>query len=66
MYPFNYRNLLSPRPKYIWAQVHILHETKKAILVDNGQKIWIPKSQIYGVRLRQNVFEVYVKESIVG
>ena len=54
------------REKYIWARVRILHETDKAILVDNGMKIWIPKSQIYGMRLRNNIFEIYVKESIVG
>jgi len=39
---------------------------KKAIFVYNGQKIWIPKSQIYGIRLRGNIFEVYVKESVIS
>lgn len=63
---FNYRNLLYPRPRYVWAQVRILHETKKAILIYNGQKIWIPKSQIFGIRLRKSVFEIYVKESAIG
>jgi len=29
-------------------------------------KIWIPKSQIYGIRLKNNIFEVYVKESTVA
>jgi len=54
------------KEKYIWAPVRILHETEKAILVDNGMKIWIPKSQIYGIRLRNNTFEIYVKESTFG
>ena len=63
--PFGIYNLINPE-RYIWVQVRILHETDKAILVDNGIKTWIPKSQIYGIRLRKNVFEVYVKESIVG
>jgi len=52
--------------KYIWAQVRILHETDMAILVDSGMKIWVPKSRIYGIRLRNNIFEIYVKESTVG
>jgi hypothetical protein len=63
---FNYRNLLSPRECYIWAQVRILHETDKAILVQAGTKTWIPKSQIYGIRLRNSIFEVYVMENLVG
>ena len=83
MYPFTLRNLIGPREHYIWAQVRILHETAKAILVtaphviaspegarqsqeNDNIKIWIPKSRICGVRLRNNVFEVYVKESIIG
>jgi len=52
--------------RYIWAQVRILHETDKAILVYNGMKIWIPKSQIYGIKLRKNVFEIYIKETVIG
>jgi len=59
-------NLNYPKEKYIWAQVRILHETERAILIDNGMKIWIPKSQIYGIRLRNNFFQIYVKESTVG
>jgi len=54
------------REKYIWTTVRILHETEKAILIDNGMKIWIPKSRIHGIRLRNNIFEIYVKESTVG
>jgi len=33
---------------------------------DNNIKLWIPKSQIYGIRLRKGVFEIYVKESTIG
>jgi len=55
-----------PKERYIWAQVRILRETEKAILVDNGMKIWIPKWRICGIRLRNNIFEIYVKESTVG
>ena len=66
MRPFSLYRLLYPRERYIWAQVRILHETVKAIFVYNGRKIWIPKSQIYGVRLKKNVFEVYVKEWGIG
>jgi len=43
-----------------------LHETDKAILVDNGMKIWIPKSRIGGIRLRNDIFEIYVREDMVG
>ena len=66
LWPLNVRNLLSPKEKYLWVQVRILHETDKAVLVDNGMKIWIPKSQIHRIRLRNNTFEIYVKESTVG
>ncbi len=65
-WPFSIYNLLYPKEKCIWAQVRILHETEKAILVDNGMKIWIPKSRIHAIRLRNNIFEIYVKESTVG
>jgi len=65
-WPLSIYNLLYPKEKYIWARVRILHETEKAVLVDNGMKIWIPKSQIYGIRLRNNFFQIYVKESTVG
>ncbi len=65
-WPLSIYNLLYPKEKYVWARVRILHETDKAILVDNGAKIWIPKSRIYGIRLRNNIFEIYVKESTVG
>jgi len=63
LWPLNIRNLLSPKEKYLWVQVRILHETDKAILVDNGTRTWIPKSWIRRIRLRKNTFEIYVKES---
>jgi len=65
-WPFSIYNLIYSKERYIWAQVHILHETEKAILINNGMKIWIPKSRIRGIRLRENTFEIYVKESTVG
>jgi len=55
-----------PKERYVWAQVRIVRETDKAILVDNGTKTWIPKSRIHRIRLRDNIFEIYVKESTVG
>ena len=59
-------NLIYPEERYIWAGIRILHETEKAMLVDNGMKIWIPKSRIHRIWLRNNIFEIYVKESTVG
>ncbi len=64
-WPFTIHNVIYPKEKYVWARVRILRETDKAILVDNGMKSWIPKSRIYGIRLRSNAFEIYVKESAV-
>jgi len=66
MYPFSIYNLFRPKPKHTWAQVRILKETDKAILVECGTKIWIPKSKIHAIRLKKNVFEVWVEESVVG
>ena len=66
MYPFTFANLTRPftrpKPRYIWVKVHILHETSKAILVYYGVKQWVPKSRICKIRLKNSVFEVYVKE----
>lgn len=59
-------SLLYPKKRHVWAQVRILHETDKAILVDNGMKAWIPKAWICGIRLRGNTFEVYIEESVIG
>jgi len=63
--PLSIYRLMHPKERYIWAQVRILHETDKAVLVDNGMKIWIPKSRIGGIRMRNNICEIYVKESTV-
>jgi hypothetical protein len=62
-WPFSIRSLIYPKEKHVWAQVRILHETDKAILVDNWRKFWISKSRIYGIRLKGNTFEIYVVES---
>jgi hypothetical protein len=70
MYPFTFSTLIRPftrpKPRYIWAQVRILHETDKAILVYCCGKHWIPKSRICDIRLKNVGFEVYVEESVVG
>ena len=63
---FGIRDCLYPKEKYIWAPVKIIHETNKAILVDNGRKLWIPKSQINGIRLKNNTFEIYTEEITVA
>jgi len=63
LWSFSIRNIIYSKERYIWAQIRIVHETDKAILIDNGRKTWVPKSRIYGIRLRNNVFEIYVKES---
>lgn len=65
MWPFSIRSVFYPQERYIWTPVRIIHETDKAILVDNGRKTWIPKSRVNGVRLRNNTFEIYIKESTV-
>ena len=65
-WPFSNCNAIYTKERYIWAQIRIIHETDKAILVDNGRKTWIPKSRIYGIRLKNNAFEIYTKESVVG
>ena len=61
-----YGKFVYPREKYVWAQVRILHETDKAILVTNGTKIWITKSRIHRIRLQNNTFQIHFKESIAG
>ena len=62
----SFYRLMHLKERHIWVQVRILHETEKAILIDNGMKIWIPKSRIHAIRLKNNIFEIYVKESTVG
>ena len=64
--PFSIYNLLYPQKRYIWTQVRTLKETNKAILVDNGMTTWIPKSRIGGIRLRNNIFEIYLKKGMLG
>jgi len=58
--------LMHPKERCIWVQVPILHETDKTVLVDDGIKTWIPKSQLHRIRLRNNIFEIYVRENTVG
>jgi len=65
-WPLSVYRLMYPKERYIWARVRILRETDKAILIDNAMTIWIPKSRIHGIGLRNNIFEIYVKESTVG
>jgi len=56
--------LLYPKPKYIWANIRVLHETAKAILVlYKDTKIWIPKSRIRKIKLRKDYFWIYARES---
>ncbi len=64
-YPFSLYNLLYPKDRYIWIKIRILHETNKAVLVNCGRKIWVPKSIIYGIRLKNETFEICVKEKVV-
>jgi len=63
---FSIYRTLYPKERYVWAQIRILRETDRAILVDAGMETWIPKSRICGIRLKKNAFEVYVKEGAVG
>ena len=65
-WPFSIYRFLYPRSRYVWVQVKILHETKKAVLVENVEKMWVPKSQIRKVRLRNNIFEIYVRVGMFG
>jgi len=60
IWPFSIRCLLYPHDRYIWTPVKIIHETDKAILVDNGRKFWLPKSRIHGIRLNKHNFEINV------
>jgi len=64
-WPFSIYDLVYPKERYIWAQIRILRETEKAVLVDNGMRIWIPKSRIHGIKLKNNIFKIHVKESTV-
>ena len=64
-WPFSIYDLVYPKERYIWAQIRILRESDKAILVDNGVKIWIPKSRIHGIKLKNNISKIHVKEITV-
>lgn len=65
MFWFSLRSILYPENRYIWVQVKIIHETNKAILVDQGRKVWIAKSQIAKIRLRKRRFEIYVRKNML-
>ena len=65
-WPFSIYSVLHPKERYVWVKIRILYETDRAILVYNERKFWISKSQICGIRLRNNIFEVYVKKSTIG
>jgi len=60
--PFGIYNLMNPE-RYIWLQVR---KTDKAILIDNGIKTWISKSRIFGIRLKNNAFEIHIEENMAG
>ena len=64
-WPFSIYDLVFPKERYIWAQIRILRESDKTILVDNGVKIWIPKSRIHGIKLKNNISKIHVKEITV-
>ena len=64
-WPLSIYRLMHPKERYIWVQIRILHETSKAVLVDNGTRISIPKSRIHRIRLKNNIFEIYVKEKVL-
>ena len=42
------------------------HSRASGNLKNDNIEIWIAKSQIGGIRLKKNVFEIYVKEGILG
>jgi len=59
-----YENL---KNRKIWVKVRFVHETEKAVLVlCENRKIWIAKSRIDKIRLRNGDFEIYIKESVLG
>jgi len=67
MWPFTLNKLFyQQEERLVWVKVRILYETDKAILVQHCRKCWIPKSRIYGIRLRKTTFEIYTKQSMVG
>jgi len=60
-WPLSIFRLMHAKERYVWAQILILQATDKAALVDDGMKIWIQKPRIRRIRLRNTIFEVYVK-----
>ncbi len=62
---FWFIRLLFGKSEYVWFPVLILKETDKAILVEGCGRFWIAKSQIIKSRLKEGVFEVYVRRNIV-
>ncbi len=60
-----YGKFVNPRERHIWPQVRILYENDKVALIDNGMKIWVPKLQIYRIRLRNNTFEFMSKKALL-
>ncbi len=67
-WPFSIRSAIYtsyPKERYIWIKIRILHETNKAILIDIGKRLWLPKSSIYKIRLKDNTFEIYTKTGTI-
>jgi hypothetical protein len=60
-YP-NLNRLLATKPTHIWCSIRILYEAEKAVLIYNDGKTSVPKSGIWNIRLRDNTFEIYVRE----
>lgn len=57
------RNLLYPQ-NYIWIDVFLIHETRKAILIRfDGKEEWFPKAWILKVKPRKNSKAVEIKIS---
>ena len=64
---FSFRYLLNPPiglHEYIWMDVTLIKDTKKAILVmfDNRRE-WLPKAWIWGVKQNKNKNIVKIKIS---
>ncbi len=62
----SFYRILHPSLRYAWCQVRILKETDKALLVYNGGKTWVPKSQIQGIRLQGFHIEIFVQEGALS
>ncbi len=66
MWPFTLRSIFYSEERFVWVKVRRLHETDKAILVLHCRKLWIPKSWLYEIKLRNKTFEIYAQESRIG